>query len=104
MPRKQAPRTYSPPPTCTAHQPDTHSPAQSAATPHVTAQAWLTADDVAKRLNVGKRTVYRLVQGGELPQPKKHGRASRWSLNLLLEAERRWEDASRAEQERQRNW
>lgn len=104
MPRNRSLHPYYPPPTHTAHQPDAHPPAASTHIPPGTVQAWLTADDVAKRLNVAKRTVHRLVQTGELPPPTKHGRAARWSLSLLIEAERRWEDASRAEQERQRNW
>jgi excisionase family DNA binding protein len=65
---------------------------------------WLTADQVAERLNIGKRTVYRMVQDGELPPPTKFGRVARWALGALVETERRWIDESLRAQQRQRNF
>lgn len=40
----------------------------------------LTAREVARRLSIGVRTVWRLVQLGEIPEPIRFGkRLSRWA-------------------------
>ena len=38
----------------------------------------LTVGQVAQRLSVSTRTVWRLVSGGQLPQPVSIGRCKRW--------------------------
>ena len=41
-------------------------------------QVLLRVRDVAETLGVSKRTVWRLVSGGRLPQPVAIGRCKRW--------------------------
>lgn len=38
----------------------------------------ITVRDVAQRLAISRRQVWRLVQKGELNRPRKIGRSSRW--------------------------
>lgn len=56
----------------------------------------LTAPQVAKRLGIGIRTVWRLSATGELPAPIAIGRLKRWHLGAIMEFLRvRHEDAQR---------
>lgn len=56
----------------------------------------LTAPQVAKRLGIGTRTVWRLSATGELPAPIAVGRLKRWHLKAIMEFLRvRHEDAQR---------
>ncbi|SLN19833.1 Helix-turn-helix domain protein [Falsiruegeria litorea R37] len=43
----------------------------------------LSAADVADHLNVSRRTVWRVVERGDLPEPIRLGRIVRWSLASL---------------------
>jgi prophage regulatory protein len=48
----------------------------------------LTVEDVASMLRVAKRTVWRLVSTGKIPQPIRYGRNVRWrsaDIDLWLE-------------------
>lgn len=82
---------------------DGQAPVQMEPMANSEVRSWLTASQTAHRLNISKRTMYRLVQDGKLPQPTKHGRSARWSLTLLMETESRWQAESRAAQERQKH-
>lgn len=43
----------------------------------------LTKEQVAQRLNISLRTVYRLIQTGEIPAPVKLGKMLRWRTDVL---------------------
>lgn len=45
----------------------------------------LTIQDVAQRLRISGRAVYRLIASGEIPQPVKLGRSSRIPEGDLVE-------------------
>jgi excisionase family DNA binding protein len=43
----------------------------------------LTIKQLAERLQLSTRTIYRLAQEGTLPKPVKIGRANRWRREVL---------------------
>lgn len=43
----------------------------------------LTKQQVAQRLNISLRTLYRFIQTGEIPPPVKLGSLSRWRSDVL---------------------
>jgi excisionase family DNA binding protein len=45
----------------------------------------LTAEEVALRLNVSERTLWRLLSAGKLPKPVRFGRNTRWKAAELAE-------------------
>jgi len=47
--------------------------------------ALMDARDVARRLNVSTRTVWRLLSAGQLPKPVRIGRSVRWRHEVLEE-------------------
>lgn len=49
----------------------------------------LDANEVAQLLGVSRRTVYRLLDAGDIPKPMKLGNATRWrrkDIELFVEA------------------
>lgn len=45
----------------------------------------LTAEEVALRLNVSERTLWRLLSAGKLPKPVRFGRNTRWKATEVAE-------------------
>lgn len=45
----------------------------------------LTAEEVALRLNVSERTLWRLLSAGKLPKPVRFGRNTRWKATAVAE-------------------
>lgn len=43
----------------------------------------LTKEQVAQRLNMSIRTVYRMAMAGEMPAPVRAGRSLRWRSDVL---------------------
>lgn len=50
------------------------------------AEAYLTADDVAGRLNCSRELIYRLVRTGQIPALKIGQKSVRLKLNDVMEA------------------
>lgn len=48
----------------------------------------LDVEELASRLGLSVRGVWRLVSLGKLPKPKKLGRSARWSLSVI----KKWMD------------
>lgn len=40
---------------------------------------WLRTEDVLENLGIGKTTLYRLIEKGDLAPPKKHGKFNIWA-------------------------
>jgi excisionase family DNA binding protein len=56
---------------------------------HTIESLTLDVTEVAQMLGISKRTVYRLLDGGEIPRPIKLGNATRWrrsDIVLFVEA------------------
>jgi excisionase family DNA binding protein len=45
----------------------------------------ITAEELAKLMQVSERTLWRLLSGGKLPQPVRIGRNTRWRLAEVTE-------------------
>ncbi|WP_350339833.1 helix-turn-helix transcriptional regulator [Pararhizobium gei] len=54
----------------------------------------LTADDIAEMLQLTRRSVYLKVRRGELPEPLKNGRTSRWRAEEIEALFSRKEEAA----------
>ena len=50
-----------------------------------TDEALLTVDQVAERLTLSTRQVYRLTDAGKMPKPLKIGHLNRWNPAILTE-------------------
>lgn len=46
----------------------------------VTTPQLITAEELAKLMQVSERTLWRLLSGGKLPKPVRIGRSTRWRL------------------------
>lgn len=51
--------------------------------PESTAPLLIAADEVARLLNISKRTLWRLLSAGKLPKPVRLGNAVRWRRDEL---------------------
>ncbi|WP_152051756.1 helix-turn-helix transcriptional regulator [Tautonia marina] len=45
----------------------------------------ITAEELAKLMQVSERTLWRLLSGGKVPQPVRIGRNTRWRLAEVTE-------------------
>lgn len=57
----------------------------SAPAPDAARQRLLTVEDVAERLSVSPRHVYRMADAGRIPRPLKIGAAVRWNPDAIDE-------------------
>ena len=71
------------------HNGPAHPDADTGNQVNTTAPKLITIDELASMLGMSKRTVWRLLSAGQIPEPIRLGGCTRWRLDLV----RQWIDS-----------